>query len=95
VLAECFNSSKYYSMDVYPALFAGRVKTLIRLDLVADPAFLRGTKILFLRQLLRGKEHNPEISRNGLVLLTLEIFTFFFTYDSNIEESKIDSEDRI
>jgi hypothetical protein len=31
-------------MDVYPALFAGRVETLIRLDLVADPAFFAGNQ---------------------------------------------------
>ena len=31
-LGFCFKSSKYFSMDVYPAVFAGRIETQVRLD---------------------------------------------------------------
>jgi len=32
-------------MDVYPAMFAGRVETRARLDFVADPALFAGNRL--------------------------------------------------
>jgi hypothetical protein len=42
VLDPRSNSSKYCSMDVYPAVVAGRIKTRVRLDFVTDPALFAG-----------------------------------------------------